>query len=298
MNDDLNEEEGQTITLPDGRKLGYVSVGSGRPVFYFHDLLVGSRLDVLNMRDAAERLNLQIIGVDRPGCGLSTFAKNRQLCDVAADIRILADHFKLEKFSIVGVSGGGHHAITCAALLPERLVKVVVIMGFALPLDVSDMRREIQMLYNFMTNPLIGPMLLKKVQETTLEVVRDPTRFLKSDMGRTLLGEVGEIQLPEASHSRLKVGRRSIEECYRQGDASIKALIQEVKLMKKGWDVDLSTIPPGLVHIYHSTADMNSPVSNAYRNAQAIPGAQLEIVEGKTHLLALNNLEDILTVLS
>ncbi len=296
MSDESKMEEGQTFTLPDGRKLGYLMVGEGKPVFYFHGLLVGSRLDVLNMREVGEHMNLQIIGVDRPGFGLSTFAEKRGICDFASDISLLADHLGFDKFAIVGVSGGGHYAITCAALLPERLVKVLVIMGLSLPLDVSDMRSEVQMLYNFMTNPLIGTMLLKKVRETTLAMIKNPDKFLKSDAGRKILGDLGGGQI-DAESSRLDVGRRSIEEFYRQGDDGIKAIIQEVKLMKKGWDVDLSLIPSGLVHIYHGPGDINSPVSNAHRNAKAVPGAHLEIFEGDTQLLASRNLEKIFEVL-
>jgi pimeloyl-ACP methyl ester carboxylesterase len=297
MSEETKGEEGQTITLPDGRQLGYLCVGEGNPVFYFHGLLVGSRLDVLNMQDVATHLNLQLIGVDRPGFGLSTFTENRSMGDFATDIRCLADYLGLETFAIVGVAGGGHYAITCAALLPERVVKVLVIMGFSLPLDVSDMRKEVQLLYNFMTNPLIGTMLLKKVRETTLEVVKDPENFLNSEVGRKMLGNVGEVQFTGESRSRLEVGRRSIEEFYRQGDESIKALIHEVKLMKTGWEVNVSTLPSDLVHFYHTTNDASCPVSNAQRNAQAIPGAQLEIVEGNTNLVASNNLETILSVL-
>ena len=296
MSKELKGEEGQTITLPDGRKLGYLIIGEGKPIFYFHGLLVGSRLDVLNMRKVAEQMNLQIIGVDRPGFGLSTFIEKREICDFSSDIIFLADHLKFDKFAIMGVSGGGHYAITCAALLPERLVKVLVIMGLSLPLDVSDMRKEVQMLYNFMTNPLIGTMLLKKVRETTLEMIKDPDKFLKSNAGRKILEDLEGGQI-DAESPRLDVGRRSIEEFYRQGDDGIKAIIQEVKLMKKGWDVDLSIIPSGLVHIYHAPGDINSPVSNAHRNAKAIPGAHLEIFEGETHLLASGNLEKIFKVL-
>jgi pimeloyl-ACP methyl ester carboxylesterase len=297
MHEAVKGEEGQTLTLPDGRQLGYLCVGKGKPVFYFHGLLVGSRLDVLNMRDVAAHLNLQLIGVDRPGFGLSTYIENRSMRDFAADIRVLADHLGLETFAIMGVAGGAHYAITCAALLLERVVKVLVIMGFALPLDVSDMRKEVQLLYNFMTNPLIGTMLLKKVRETTLEIVKDPDKFLKSDAGRSMLGNVGGVQFTAESRSRLEVGRRSIEEFYRQGDDSIKALIHEVKLMKTGWELDVSTLPSNLVQIYHTTNDLSCPVSNAHRNAQTIPQAHVEIIEGNTNLVTSDNLKKILTVL-
>jgi len=70
-------------------------------------------------------------------------------------------------------------------------------------------------------------------------------------------------------------------------------MIQEVKLMKKGWEVDLSQIPSGLVYVWHGTADKTAPVSNAYKNAKAIPGAHLEIFEGEGHTLFFDNLEKL-----
>ncbi len=36
----------------------------------------------------------------------------------------LADQFELERFAIVGVSGGGPYALACAARIPERISRV------------------------------------------------------------------------------------------------------------------------------------------------------------------------------
>ena len=91
---------------------------------------------------------------------------------------------------------------------------------------------------------------------------------------------------------------RTSMETYRQGSDSIRAMIQETKLMKKGWEVDLSRIPSGLVHIWHGTEDKSAPVSNAYKNAKAIPGAHLEIFEGVGHALFFGNLEKLGEILS
>ncbi len=68
--------------------------------------------------------------------------------------------------------------------------------------------------------------------------------------------------------------------------------------MKNGWDVDLSKIPSGLVHIWHGTADKNVPIRNAYENAEAIPGAHLEIFEDEGHTLIFNNLRKLGEILS
>ena len=82
-------------------------------------------------------------------------------------------------------------------------------------------------------------------------------------------------------------------ESYRQGDDSIRSLYEERLLMNKGWDVDLSRIPRGLVYILHGTDDKRIPVVNAHRNSETIPGAQLEIVEGKGHFFWFDNLEKL-----
>jgi pimeloyl-ACP methyl ester carboxylesterase len=74
-------------------------------------------------------------------------------------------------------------------------------------------------------------------------------------------------------------------------------MVQEIKLMKNGWEVDLSQISPGVVYIWHGTTDTNVPVSNAYKNAKAIPGAHLEIFEGAGHTISLFNMEKLFEIL-
>ena len=55
----------------------------------------------------------------------------RRVADAAADVLAIADAYGLEKFSVVGRSGGGPHALACAALLPGRTTKVAVLVGLA-----------------------------------------------------------------------------------------------------------------------------------------------------------------------
>ena len=53
---------------------------------------------------------VRFIAPDRPGYGASTYAPKRTLPDLAEDVRELADHLGLERFGVVGLSGGGPHA--------------------------------------------------------------------------------------------------------------------------------------------------------------------------------------------
>ena len=60
-----------TITLADGRRLGYAEFGDtmGKPVLYFHGF-PSSRLEAAGFDDIARRVGARVVGVDRPGFGL------------------------------------------------------------------------------------------------------------------------------------------------------------------------------------------------------------------------------------
>jgi pimeloyl-ACP methyl ester carboxylesterase len=91
----------QVTVLPDGRRLGYSIVGEGKPVVYFHGT-VSSRLEVLLLKELAESGKLQIIGVDRPGYGLSTFRSRKDLRDFNGDVNFLMDRLGVERFGVLG----------------------------------------------------------------------------------------------------------------------------------------------------------------------------------------------------
>ena len=292
-----SKEEGKTLSLPDRRNLGYLIVGEGKPVFYFHGL-PGSRLDV-SLQKGINLKHFQMIGVDRPGFGLSTFAPNRKVSDFATDISFLANHLGIDKYALLGFSGGAHYAITCAALLAARVTRAVAISGLSLPIDTSEMSRMNKLSFTMGTMPIIGTWLQKQQRDMIFKMAKDQDAFMESKQGMKMLENIPKDEAKLFLNSEFRdVFFRSSMETYRQGSDSIRAMIQEVKLMKKGWDVDLSQIPSELVYIWHGAADKNAPVSNAYKNAKAIPGAHLEIFEGGCHATFFDNLEKLGEILS
>lgn len=116
--------------LPDGRRLGYSDAGDpeGIPVFYFHGF-PGSRLEATLLRSSGIRL----IGVDRPGYGLSTPWPFRKLADWPKDIAALADHLGLGRFGVVGVSGGAPYASAVAHGLGDRVNALALVCGLGPP---------------------------------------------------------------------------------------------------------------------------------------------------------------------
>lgn len=79
----------------------------------------------------AARLGLRWIGYDRPGYGSSTARPGRTVASAAADVACIADRLGIERFAVMGHSGGGPHALACAALLPGRVLAAASIAGLA-----------------------------------------------------------------------------------------------------------------------------------------------------------------------
>jgi pimeloyl-ACP methyl ester carboxylesterase len=117
------------VQLEDGRTLRAYEVGADRSdgrlaVFWHHGTPnIGAPPEPLF--PDAKRLGLRWVSYDRPGYGGSPPNPGRDVASAAADAAAVADALGLNRFAVMGHSGGGPHALACAALLPERVVAVI-----------------------------------------------------------------------------------------------------------------------------------------------------------------------------
>lgn len=81
---------------------------------------------------------MQLIAYDRPGYGGSDRLEGRSVADVVQDVKAIADSYGLERFAVVGRSGGAPHALACAALLPERVTRTAALVTLA-PRDAAGL---------------------------------------------------------------------------------------------------------------------------------------------------------------
>ena len=123
---------GQTIPTKDKRTLDVHEAGdpAGFPVLFHHGT-PGAGLPYGPHGDLAREQGIRLIGYDRPGYGASTRAKNRRVEDCVADVTEIADTLHLDRFAMWGVSGGGPHALACAALCDDRLKAVASLAAVA-----------------------------------------------------------------------------------------------------------------------------------------------------------------------
>jgi pimeloyl-ACP methyl ester carboxylesterase len=74
---------------------------------------------------------LRRITLDRPGYGESTRLPGRIVADIVPDIVAIADALGIRSFAVTGGSGGGPHALACAALLPDRVLRCLADVSLA-----------------------------------------------------------------------------------------------------------------------------------------------------------------------
>jgi pimeloyl-ACP methyl ester carboxylesterase len=280
------------MTLLDRRDLAWLELGDegGFPVLCFHGT-PGSRLQ-LRLDDAPLRAaGVRLVVCDRPGYGLSSFYKGRRLVDWPADVAQLAEHLGFDRFSVMGISGGGPHAAVCAALLGERVERAAIVSGVA-PMSSPDaaegMMRSNQMIATLARR---HPGILGVLLAAQLGVMRRwPDRMIG----------LMERQLPPADVdviSRPEIRALFVEDARRTSRTASRAMRQDFELFASPWGFELSDIDVP-VHLWQGDADVNVPPVHAVQQHRAIPGSVLHECHGEGHLLVVDHLVEIVTAIT
>ncbi|HZQ16491.1 MAG TPA: alpha/beta hydrolase [Gaiellaceae bacterium] len=122
----------RTLETPDGRTLAYAVWGDpdGFPVLGLHGT-PGCRLERWPHEELYAELGVCYVTHDRAGYARSDRRRGRSVADEADDVRAIADELGFERFAVTGASGGGPHALACAALLPDRVTRAACVVGVA-----------------------------------------------------------------------------------------------------------------------------------------------------------------------
>ncbi|WP_174514786.1 alpha/beta fold hydrolase [Streptacidiphilus anmyonensis] len=278
------------VKTPDGRTLAAVIWGRSHqdPVFLIHGT-PGSRLGQLPVERQLDRLNVRVITFDRPGYGQSDRLPGRRVRDAADDVAAVADHLRLDAFGVVGRSGGGPHALACAALLPERVTRTAVMVSLA-PRDAEGLDW-----YQGMTDSNIeayraaeaGPQRLRPLLAARIDGIREQPRTLIQALRSELPpADLNVIRDPGIRSSLA----RNYAEAVRVGDDGWN---DDVLAFVRPWGFDPAEIK-GRVDLWHGEDDVFSPVEHTRWLAAHIPGAHMMVEPGAAHFAAWRLLPDIL----
>ncbi|MHA2227223.1 MAG: alpha/beta fold hydrolase [Candidatus Hodarchaeales archaeon] len=283
----------QTMILSSGRRLGYSEYGlsSGKPVFSFHGR-DGSRLEaVFGKENLASDLGIKLICPDRPGMGLSGYQKNRSILDWPSDVLELASHLDLDKFVVLGGSGGAPYALACVYKIPEHLTGCAVVSGLG-PYEISKKeldRRNKSLLFiarylSWTFQPLLWLMMARKIEDENwweknyqklYQLLPEPDRRMVSD--------------PVVKE---RMTTKTIE-AYRHGS---KGPAHDFKLYARPWGFKLNELSNKIkVKIFHGELDETVPISIARAISEQIPNCETKFYPNEAHLsVFINNFQEII----
>ena len=275
--------------LNDGRRLGFISCGDeeGLPVFYCHGF-PGSRLEVLFADDIANGLSIRLIGVDRPGYGLSDPQPLRSFTSWAADIVELADFLKIPRFHILGVSGGGPYAATCAYMLPFRLLSVGIVCGLA-PISSHGILHGMNLINRF--GLLLSarlPSLIKAILIPVSILIRHHPNIAWSFVAYRAKQPDRSFLMRRNIH---QVMCMTFREAMRSG---IEGASSDLRLYTTDWGFRLDDIRVP-VDLWHGEFDHIVPIAMGRWMAASIPGchASFSAVHGHFSLI-IEGMQDVL----
>ena len=278
------------LRLPDGRNLSYAEFGKpdGYPVLYFHGT-PSSRLEPLLFAEdeVIARLGLRMIAADRPGMGQSDFQPKRGFSDWPGDVVALANALVLDRFAILGASGGGPYATACAAKIPERLRTVVIVSGgwpMNLPEAWDNLTPAVRLTRTIASK---APFLLGLMRKVTWGT---PKSWGDKSLARFTAGwpapDRAVLEQPGRMERLMQVMRESVHQ-------GTRGPVWDMHLSVREWDFCLDDVRMPL-KLFHGELDRNVPIALVRKVMGKLPSAQLVTYDNEGHWSTpVNHLDEI-----
>ena len=273
-----------TVGLSDGRTLTVVEDGdpSGAPVIYHHGTPSAGRPYAAWARDAAER-GVRLIGYDRAGYGGSDRRAGRSVADVADDVAAVAAALGCGRFATWGASGGGPHALACAALL-DGCVAAATFAGAA-PYGEPDLDFLAGMGEDNVREfgaALEGEDALRPLLEEFAAGVRAATAEQLAEEMRTLLSP------PDAAALTGAIAEHMLGSFHAAIRPGVGGWLDDDLAFVRPWGFSLADIAVP-VQLWQGDQDLMVPRSHGAWLARHVPGADVRISPGDGHLTVVAN---------
>ncbi len=276
----------------DGRILTYSVSGdpTGWPVILLHGM-PGSRFGPKPRGSVLYRSGVRLISYDRPGYGGSDRQEHRAVADAAADVEAVAKDLDIDRFSVIGRSGGGPHALACAALLSEQVFRTAVLVSVA-PANASGLNWFSGMTADNVESNSMSDLdrLAERIRRRAERTFHDPETLLS--LIRTQMPLADRRFTNDVTIRRLLTD--TYEEATRNGPYG---WIDDALALRRDWGFKLEDIT-GPVLLWHGAEDNFSPASHSLWLASRIPGAKVRVQAGSAHFGAMERLPEVLTWVS
>lgn len=275
----------RTLATPDGRTLAYATWGDpdGFPVLSLHGT-PGCRFNRWPNEEVYARLGVHFVTHDRAGYGRSDRHHGRSVADEAADVAALADDLGLDRFGVTGGSGGGPHVLACAALLPDRVVRAVCVVGVApygppgledaewfAGMDEQNVKEERKALEG---EAALTPHLEELQKQAEERVAVDPS---------TILADFELSESDRAQLARPEVMQVITEATNEQAANGVGGWVDDDLAFLKPWGFDVGAVAVPVL-IRYGLTDVLVPPAHGEWLAANVPGCLVEVETSAGHL--------------
>jgi pimeloyl-ACP methyl ester carboxylesterase len=281
----------EAVTTPDGRRLDVTIAGpDGGEVVLAHSGTPSSGRIFAALLDAGAERGLRQVAYARPGYVDSTRNAGRSVADCVADVQAIADELAFDRFHTVGSSGGGPHALACAALLPDRIISAATVAGAA-PHEAEGLdwsggmgaENIEEMGLAEQGADALGPWLEREAErmlQSSPEELHEALGDLVSDVDRAAL--TGEYA--KHLHSTMRDSVRHGVWGWLDDDLAF--------VRPWGFDLDAIRVP---VTVWHGAQDRFVPLPHGEWLAGHVPGARARLLADHGHLsLSVAHYGDVL----
>jgi pimeloyl-ACP methyl ester carboxylesterase len=266
------------LTLSDGRRLDYrVSRPEGLALVFHHGT-PGAATPVGAIDRAAHAHGLRVVAASRPGYGTSSRKHERSVVDVVADTAELLAALGIEECLVAGWSGGGPHALACAARLQGVRAALVIAgvapyraegldfltgMGEDNVVEFSAALQGDDALRAFLTQ------LYPEMKDVTPEGIVESLRSLLPDVDRAALTDEFGEDMAASFREALRVG---FDGWFDDDMAFVRSW---------GFGLDEVRVPTGL---WQGDVDLMVPFAHGEWLAAHVPAVSAHLLAGEGHL--------------
>ncbi|MCU1426299.1 MAG: alpha/beta hydrolase fold protein [Actinomycetia bacterium] len=283
--------EVRATRVASGRDVGYYEFGdpSGFPVIALHGT-PASGAGFLFAHESARAHGLRLLAPDRPGVGRSDLVKRRPVRAYASDLAEFADALGIDRFAVLGYSGGGPFACAAAYGLPHRVQSVAVVAG-AGQIGVWATPRESDVMdWFFMRaarySPFVASGLLWMVAEVAKRVPQIPSLSIARE-----LGEADRDAF--ASPVNREAAVRMFTDAFVRGS---RGAVDDYAAIAEPWGFDVEDIRVP-IYVFQGDADTIVPLAHAEALTERVPDAKLVVWPGAGHFGVITHIDEVFTSL-
>jgi pimeloyl-ACP methyl ester carboxylesterase len=221
--------------------------------------------------------DVRLIGFDRSGYADAPRRHGRSVADVVEEVVAVVDSLGIDRFATWGISGGGPHALACAALLPERVVAVAT-LGSPAPYDADGLDW-----FDGFGEGNVIEFRAAAAGETAVRALVEQEHAARAAAGPAALRDAW-ASLLSAVDAEVLDGP-FVDYFYEllRGTGGVQGWVDDDLALVRAWGFDLDSIAvPVLVR--HGGEDRFVPAAHARWLAEHIPGAEAWIAPDEGHL--------------